>query len=104
MGDSRARSAESKAWQHLYDYKWKKYRLQFLAENPLCWKCKGEGAIEPATVVHHIKAHRGNRQLFWDPKNHAPSCKTHHDSVEQAEEKGFKRRQIGLDGWPIGED
>ena len=43
-----------------------------------------------ATVVDHIKPHRGDWQLFVDPTNHQSLCKHHHDQKtarEQAEER-----------------
>jgi 5-methylcytosine-specific restriction enzyme A len=100
---SKARSPEAAAWQALYDYKWRKYRLQFLTDNPLCKMCAEEGMINPATVVHHKIAHKGDRELFWRRSNHEPLCAPHHDSTEQAREKGTVRPLIGPDGWPVDE-
>ena len=30
--------------------------------------------LEPATVVDHIQAHRGDYSRFWNPANHAALC------------------------------
>jgi 5-methylcytosine-specific restriction enzyme A len=60
---------------------WKRLRLAHLKANPLCVKCKANGRVEAATVVHHIRAHRGERTLFLDPTNLESSCKPHHDSA-----------------------
>ncbi len=47
--------------------------------NPFCIKCHIEGRITRATVVDHIKPHRGDQELFWDEYNWQPLCKKCHD-------------------------
>lgn len=101
QGTTRNGGKYNRPWQHLYDWNWRKYRLTFLRDNPLCAECARQGLVEPATVVHHIKPHHGDPKLFWARWNHAPSCKMHHDSVEQAAEKGNARPLIGEDGYPV---
>ena len=63
-----------------YDSAWRKARLLFLAEHPLCVTCQAEGCLTPASVVDHIKPHRGDWRLFWDSANWQALCKRHHDS------------------------
>jgi len=48
-----------------YDVRWQKARIVYLLNNPLCVACCSKGRITPATVVDHIKPHKGNRILFW---------------------------------------
>lgn len=72
--------------QRGYGYKWQKYREQFLFNNPLCSYCEGTGRITAATVVDHIKPHKGNMKLFWNPDNHQSLCASCHSSIKQAEE------------------
>lgn len=67
-----------------YTYKWQKYREKFLFKNPLCAYCS-----QVATVVDHIKPHRGDMTLFWDTKNHQSLCTNCHSSVKQKEERGM---------------
>ena len=62
-----------------YDYRWQKARKSFLKKNPLCVHCQQENIIKPATVVDHIKPHRGDMKLFWDRDNWQPLCETHHN-------------------------
>lgn len=69
------------AWP--YTYKWQKYRKEFLVEHPFC-KC---GKV--ATVVDHIKPHKLNMFLFWDPTNHEAKCKTCHDAKTAGQDGGF---------------
>ena len=51
----------------------------YLAAHPLCEKCLKEGRYTKATVVDHIKPHRGDPKLFWDPDNWQTLCKRCHD-------------------------
>ncbi len=62
-----------------YDTRWDKARKGYLIKHPLCVECVKEGRYTPATVVDHIKPHRGNKQLFWDRDNWQSLCKQHHD-------------------------
>jgi hypothetical protein len=52
-------------------------------------------------VVHHLDPHRGNEELFFDPTNLASSCKPHHDSDEQSEERLGYSREVGPDGYYV---
>jgi len=72
------------ARQRGYDSKWDIERRAFLAlpANGKCNRCPN-----PATVVDHIKPHRGDRKLFWDRRNWQPLCAHCHNSKKQSEEK-----------------
>ncbi len=50
--------------QRLYDRKWQKRRLAWLSTHPWCEECLRGGAYVPATDVHHLHPHRGNREIF----------------------------------------
>ena len=72
----------------LYNNKrWRRYRHMYLAEHPLCVMCHRE-----ATVVDHIKDHRGDTDLFWDPDNHQALCAYCHN------QKTGRTRGWGRDG------
>lgn len=75
--------------QRGYDSKWRKARLAYLQSHPLCVECEKEGRVEPATVVDHIKPHRGDKKLFWDKNNWQPLCERHHDIKTAREDGGF---------------
>jgi 5-methylcytosine-specific restriction enzyme A len=79
-------------WHHLYDTRWQRYRLTFLAEHPLCVECRRNGQLFPATVVDHVKPHRGDYELFWDPSNHQGLCRSCHDRKTATEDGGFGNR------------
>jgi len=69
------RSAASRG----YGSKWQRASREYLAKHPLCVMCLDEGRARMATVVDHIRPHRGDATLFWDPSNWQPLCKEHHD-------------------------
>lgn len=65
---------------NMYSHKWQKVSKAFLAKHPWCAEClRQDETWTPATVVDHIKPHRGNQSLFWDRNNWQPLCKHHHD-------------------------
>lgn len=72
-----------------YDSRWRSARSRFLKVNPLCVKCKEEGKFNKATVVDHIKPHRGDKNLFWDETNWQSLCKSCHDKKTISEMKWF---------------
>lgn len=100
---SNSRSAEAHAWRRLYNTaRWQRLRRTHLASSPLCVMCLEENRVEAASVVDHIKPHKGDEVLFFDAGNLASLCKSHHDTVKQRIERSGKEiRPIGQDGWPI---
>lgn len=75
MHPEEVRSAASRG----YGSRWNKARKMYLAAHPLCEQCLKEGRYTKATVVDHIKPHRGDPKLFWDPDNWQALCKKCHD-------------------------
>lgn len=96
---------EQRPWRHLYNTaRWKRLRLQQLAAHPLCQcaECEeGEKQVTPATVVDHIKPHRGDERLFFDPANLQSLSKPHHDRLKQQQEQGGYATAVGADGMPL---
>lgn len=76
-----------------YGVAWRRARLAFLADHPLCEECRREGRLTPATVVDHITPHKGNRELFWDEKNWQALCKRCHDRKTAKEDGGFGNKR-----------
>ena len=96
------RSDEAKAYRRLYKTaRWLKLRQSVLDDEPLCRYCIEDEVVEEATVVDHIKPHRGDLDLFWDVTNLQSLCSTCHDGRKQREELGQTFVRFGLDGWPI---
>lgn len=73
-----------------YDRRWQKARRFFLKRHPWCVRCKAEGRLVPATVVDHIRPHRGDPELFWDEKNWQPLCKSCHDHKTMTEDRDIE--------------
>ena len=53
----------------LYNASFDRQRKAFLNERPLCATCG-----HSATVLDHIRPHRGNLALFWDQTNWQGLC------------------------------
>lgn len=77
---TREYNRNNRAYKYLYNTaRWKKLRIKFLKENPLCAECGKIGIVRPAEVVDHIIPHKGNKELFWDEDNLQALCKECHD-------------------------
>ncbi|TQR29405.1 HNH endonuclease [Brevibacillus brevis] len=72
-----------------YDARWRKARTHFLSLNPLCVHCRIEGKAMAATVVDHIKPHKGDKILFWDRTNWQALCASCHSKKTAKEDGGF---------------
>jgi 5-methylcytosine-specific restriction endonuclease McrA len=89
--------------QRGYTYRWQRERETYLKMNPLCVYCFRDDRLKEASVVDHIKPHKGNQVLFWDVNNWQSLCHSCHSSIKQREERGCVYiARIGLDGWPEG--
>jgi 5-methylcytosine-specific restriction endonuclease McrA len=92
------------ARQRGYDTRWDKARRTYLASHPWCAKCAEQGKRTAATVVDHIKPHRGDQALFWDRANWQGLCKGHHDRTKQREEKRGHAIGVDVSGRPLDPD
>lgn len=88
-------------YHHLYDHCWRKARAAWLAEHPLCEDCQRRGIVAAASVVDHIKPHRGDLALFWDRANWQALCKPCHDGHKQRAERTGAVVGCGVDGLPL---
>lgn len=75
-------------------------RRSQLQSEPLCSLCLKANKITPATVVHHVIAHRGNKEIFYSSPLES-RCAPCHNSIEQSKEKGGTKHIVGNDGWSI---
>lgn len=81
--------ASSSPWHHLYNTKrWYRLRYHQLQKQPLCEFHLKRNQVISASVVDHIKPHKGDETLFHNPENLQSLCKRCHDSVKQRMEKG----------------
>ena len=72
-------------WHKLYNSRWRKVRIQYLRQNPLCVMCKKDGVLKAATEVDHIEPHKGDAQKFWNQDNWQGLCKQCHSAKSQRE-------------------
>ncbi|HFI0435151.1 HNH endonuclease signature motif containing protein [Streptococcus suis] len=92
-----SRYCEEHRKEHLHDVKttsekgytsrWQKARRYYLKGHPLCVHCQRKGKLTKATVVDHIKPHRGDQDLFWNPLNWQALCKSCHDRKTQTDDR-----------------
>ncbi len=99
------RTSEQSSTKRGYGYRWQKARSEHLRAHPFCVYCLRELGIEAKTVadtivecaarglivpygnvVDHVRPHRGDQALFWDPSNWQTLCATHHSRDKQREE------------------
>jgi 5-methylcytosine-specific restriction enzyme A len=74
---------------------WKTLRKLHLEEYP---GCNSPGCRRPASVVDHVRAHRGNNALFFDQANLQSLCKQCHDRKTVRHDGGFgNARSIAID-------
>ena len=84
----RRRTRPWRAWYK--DPAWQRRRAAQLAADPLCRFCLDRGIVRAATVADHVKAHRGNRHLFFNGALQS-LCKQCHDGEKQAIERRCER-------------
>ena len=89
---------------HLYGRRWRKARINFLTDNPLCVYCQKAGIVTQATEVDHIIPHRGDPELFWDVSNWQGLCSDHHRATKQKEESIGREVGCDIDGNPNQSD
>lgn len=70
-----------------YGRSWQRARLAFLVANPLCVTCLAEGRVTSASVVDHVKPHRGDEGRFWDEGNWQSLCERHHNAKSARERR-----------------
>lgn len=101
MGRADRRSAEAAQYRKLYKTaRWIRLRQWILDRDPLCRYCMQDEIVEEAEVVDHIKPHKGDLDLFWNPDNLQPLCRACHDGRKQREDRGTYIA-FGPDGWPL---
>lgn len=96
--------ANAAAYHHLYKTaEWQRLRAGQLRLHPLCRMCLALQSMVPATVVDHVRPHRGDLALFRDPTNLQSLCKLCHNAHKQAQEHQADGllRGAGHDGAPL---
>jgi len=80
---------------------WQRLRGAQLRDQPLCRYCKEMGLTVAATIVDHIKPHRGDRNLAFDQTNLQSLCKPCHDMHADAKDRGKTVAGCDADGYPL---
>jgi 5-methylcytosine-specific restriction protein A len=62
--------------------------------------CLKVGKFTPMYAADHIKPHKGDHALFFDPENIQSLCREHHDRDKQSEEALGYSNEVGEDGYP----
>ena len=93
--------SRSSSTQRGYGRRWGKARAAFLCRFPLCRMCFQEGKVVEATVVDHIKPHKGNDKLFWNEDNWQSLCSSCHSGAKQQQEATGVLRGCSEDGLPL---
>jgi 5-methylcytosine-specific restriction enzyme A len=73
-----------------YTRRWAAVARAHLMKYPECVMCK-----RPAEEVDHIKPHKGDQRLFWDPKNRQSLCKICHSRKTATEDGRWETKAIG---------
>jgi 5-methylcytosine-specific restriction endonuclease McrA len=96
-----ARRRASQPWRALYDTKrWARIRDAQLAQHPNCERCIKLGRTTPATVVHHVRAHKGVEHLFYGGPFESLCAHCHNSDAQGEEARGYSTA-VGIDGFPI---
>ena len=103
------RTPEAAKYRKLYQGKaWRMLREQVLlrdgyrCQHKTCGVILQRGRTLPnSAIVHHIEAHKGDSELFYDISNLQSVCWTcHSGDIQSIENRGYDTT-MGADGWPI---
>ena len=75
---------------------WRRLRKLTLAKFPICTRCHSR----PSTIVDHIKPHRFDPALFFDPNNLTGLDKQCHDNWKAKKELGHVDTACDDAGYP----
>ena len=79
--------------QQGYGARWRRARLAWLSEHPLCVMCLAEGRVVAANTVDHITPHKGDTEKFWRQNNWQSLCSSCHSRKTASEDGAFGNKQ-----------
>lgn len=85
----RPRDTRPSAAARGYDGRWRKARLAFLREHPLCAECLRQNRTAAAVVVDHRIPHQGDPAKFWDVSEWEALCRACHSRKTAGRDRGF---------------
>jgi 5-methylcytosine-specific restriction enzyme A len=88
--------------RRMYDSaRWRRCRARHLSEHPFCVICDRQGITTAASVVDHIKEHKGDHDLFWDAGNWQSLCPSCHSGIKRMQENRGYSPAADVDGMPL---
>lgn len=93
--EKRRRELRGSSADRGYGWRWQKLRNRYIAQHPVCEKCRENGVIRMATDVDHIIPHRGAPALLYDEGNLQSLCKSCHSEKTAREDGGFGNTRRG---------
>ena len=63
--------------------------------------CADEGAVTPATEVHHRVKHNGSKEVFWQIEHWEAICAFHHRSIVAQMERSGTVKGSNAGGAPL---
>lgn len=73
--------------------RWRRFRLAYLREHPLCGRCLAKGFYVPTYIPHHIIDRLERPDLAWDEDNLEPLCNACHTRHHKPYHKPHHRRR-----------
>lgn len=93
--------ANDNPYHYLYNCKrWRELRKAHLSEHPLCEMCAKQGKVVIANTVDHIRPHKGNIDLMYDPNNLQSLDAACHSMHKQRQEKSGHLVGHDASGYP----
>lgn len=91
--DEHGHSRTAEPWRAWYNTpRWRRLRWSVLERDNFTCRCGcGQVAKSPLLVADHVKPHRGDPALFWDPANLQTLFKPCHDGAKQRAERRMGR-------------
>jgi len=88
--------------QRWYDTtRWRKVAKRQLAKEPYCRLCERINRETRAKIVDHVRPHKNDYDLFWDPENLQSLCASCHSGIKRIEETTGYSQSAGKDGIPV---
>lgn len=94
------RAERPKTAERGYGGRWQRFRIGWLANNPICAECERQGFIKPAFAVDHIRPHKGDQSRFWDSDNWQSLCERCHSVKTYREQALTEYRRVVVTGKP----
>jgi 5-methylcytosine-specific restriction protein A len=92
--DDHGHSRDLEPWRKWYSTaEWKRLKRDVHIRDLFTCQCGCGTLIQRSTerIADHVRPHRGDRRLFFDPTNVQTLWKPHHDGWKQRQERAARR-------------